>query len=82
MNTEIKNRIAKVMERVFDVKASSVSIDLKKDDFDTWDSIGHLMLIMNLESEFEIKFHTDEINKVHGVEDCVNLVKKYLDNAN
>lgn len=82
MDTEIKNRIAEVMERVFDVKASTVSIDQKRVHFETWDSIGHLQLIMSLESEFGIKFHTDEINKIECVEDCVNLVKKYLGNVN
>ena len=50
---------------------------MEKDDFETWDSIGHLQLVMNLESDFGVKLKTDEIKNIKGVEDCIQLMQKY-----
>ena len=81
MSEEIKNRVIEVMSRVFNVNKEDINIDFMKENFETWDSIGHLQLIMNLESDFKIKFRMEEINNIQGVKDCIELVEKYYNNV-
>ena len=35
--------------------------DLKYNEIDEWDSIGHMSLISGLEEEFKVTFETDQI---------------------
>jgi acyl carrier protein len=77
MKEEVQTKVIEVIARVFEVETQNIEVNFKKEDFDTWDSIGHLQLVMNLESDFNIKFRIEEINNIQGVQDCINLVATY-----
>jgi acyl carrier protein len=77
MKEEINEKVFSVIERVFNVSKQQLNLEMKKEDFETWDSIGHLQLIMNLEADFGIKLKTDEITNIKGVADCIQLIEKH-----
>ena len=58
----IKNRIIAIMKSSF----SDNKIDEKSnsDNTENWDSINFLLLIVKLETEFNIKFQPDEIENM------------------
>ena len=78
MNNEIEPRIIAIISKVFNVDKNGISITDTKDDLERWDSIGHLQLIMSLESEFGIKFKTDEIVKLKDIKGIMNTVTLLL----
>jgi acyl carrier protein len=78
MKEEIKVKVFSIVERVFNVNRQQLTIEMKKEDFETWDSIGHLQFVMNLEADFGIKFKTEEINNIKGIEDCIQLIDKHI----
>lgn len=52
-------------------------IDLKYQDIDNWDSVGHMSLIAVLEDTFEIMMDTDDIIDFSSYEKGKEILKKY-----
>ncbi len=50
---------------------------LKYQDVTTWDSVGHMGLIAELEDAFDIQFETDDIVDFSSYEKGIELLKKY-----
>lgn len=69
-----EEKVLEVFKQVF----SNVSIDIhsQKEDIEQWDSIGHLQLIMQIESSFGIKFKTSEINDIRSVKEAIEQINK------
>ena len=57
MEQEIRNIMASVFRR----DLSQIGEDASPDTIDTWDSLGHMKLIVALEDEFGVSFTDDEI---------------------
>ena len=43
----------------------------------TWDSVGHMGLISEIEDAFDIQFETDDIVDFNSYEKGIELLKKY-----
>ena len=50
---------------------------LKYQDIATWDSVGHMGLISEIEDAFDIQFETDDIVDFNSYAKGVELLKKY-----
>ena len=59
-----------------DVKEDQLA-DLKYQDVPTWDSVGHMGLISELEDAFDIQFETDDIVDFNSYAKGIELLKKY-----
>ncbi len=62
----------------------ALSIDKKKDiknlkyqDIDEWDSIGHMTLISNIEDQLGVVFETDDIVDFSSYKKGIEILKKY-----
>lgn len=55
-----------IIRKVF-TEESILTIDMHKKDIDSWDSMGHLNLILEIEDELGISFTTDEIEKIDSL---------------
>ena len=62
----------------------ALSIDKKKDiknlkyqDIDEWDSIGHMTLISNIEDKLGVVFETDDIVDFSSYKKGIEILKKY-----
>jgi len=72
-NLEIYNQ--KFME-TFGVTENELST-LKYQSVKSWDSVGHMQLIAELEDSFDIMFDTDDIIDFSSYEKGKELLKKY-----
>ena len=70
----MKNEIKKVMASVFLVDENEISDDISQSNFEKWESLQHLMLIVEIESEFGVSFEPEEIVEMTSLE----LIEKYL----
>lgn len=75
---ETEKKVIKVFTTSFNVDENKIQLTDTKNDIEAWDSIGHLHLIMNLETEFNIKMDTEDVVKIDSVEKCVDIVNKLL----
>ena len=71
-----KEKYNKVFMESLDVKEEQLE-DLKYQDVPTWDSVGHMGLISELEDTFDIQFETDDIVDFNSYKKGIELLKKY-----
>lgn len=60
----------------FEVQEDQLA-DLKYQDIQEWDSVGHMTLIALLEDAFGIMMDTDDIIAFSSYEEGKNILKKY-----
>ena len=70
----MKNDIKKVMASVFLVDENEISDDISQSNFEKWESLQHLMLIVEIESKFDVSFEPEEILEMISLE----LIEKSL----
>ena len=70
----MKNRIKKVMASVFLEEENKISDDISQINFEKWESLQHLMLIVELESEFGVSFEPEDMLKMTSLE----MIEKQL----
>jgi acyl carrier protein len=70
--TELQNIVADTLG----VPAASVRLESKAADFASWDSVHHLLLVMEIEERFKFKFPLEEIAEIDSVEKIVEAIEK------
>tara|TARA_Y100000590_G_scaffold333599_1_gene379522 strand:- start:4 stop:246 length:243 start_codon:yes stop_codon:yes gene_type:complete len=75
MSTIIK--YSEIFKKSLNINDEKFSKNLKYNEIDEWDSIGHMALIAALEEEFKISFETDDIIDFSSFEKGVEILKKY-----
>jgi len=76
MNT--KDQVLNIFSNLFNLPENQIDMKFTKKDIESWDSIGHLSLIMRLEEEFQIKLTTDEIVGINDIENCIKIIDQKL----
>ena len=64
---EIVNRLTPVFRKVFSDNSLVVTDELSALDVENWDSLSHMLLISEVETEFAIKFKLKDLNKMANV---------------
>ena len=79
MNNESK--LKAIIADMFDVKKSQICADsgFLKGDIKNWDSLGHLMFVLKIEEELQIKFSMLEIQEMTDFKSVLELVNSKLD---
>jgi len=71
------DKYKKAFVKAFDVKVEILS-ELKYDAIPEWDSIGHMMLISELEDAFNITLETNDIIDFSSYEKGKEIIEKYI----
>jgi len=75
MNQEnITSILHTILEETFDDEVIQFTPDTKREDVESWDSLGHIRLLTAIEEEFEIKFSLDEIENIAGIQQIKQLI--------
>jgi len=74
---DILERIAVVIRDYFDCPDETISLETVALDIDGWDSLAHTILMLELESEFAIKFTAAEALNFQNLADIVDAVFTY-----
>lgn len=74
--------VLEVLNRIFRDKLCdpSINIDLETtaDDILEWNSLNHLVLILEIEKSFKIKFNPIELSKMSNIREMVDVIKKLV----
>lgn len=76
----ISPQLSKVAAKVFGIPETSLTPETGIGDFDAWDSLGHLRLMMELEHEFHVRFSTEQIRTLTSLAEIqhVLLIEKRI----
>jgi acyl carrier protein len=70
----VVDAITPVFRQVFDDPALILTEDLNADDVPLWDSLNHIVLIVELEALTGLTFGTDQLAALANVGDFVELI--------
>ena len=77
----MKNKVKEIMAKVFKMDASSIADDVQQKDIEAWDSLAHLNLILELESEFNVSFEPEDIKEMTSLELIEHRLQSILKNG-
>ena len=72
----MSEKLHNIISKVFSVPISEINDESSPETIESWDSFNGLILVDELESNFNIKFSVSEIVDVKNVKD----IKRYLNN--
>ena len=68
---------SEIVSKILLIDESKIADDLKRSDLESWDSMTHLILISELEQNFNITFNDDDIASIASIQDLKTALKKY-----
>ena len=72
----MSEKLYNIISKVFSIPISEISDESSPETIESWDSFNGLILVDELESNFNIKFSVSEIIDVKNVKD----IKRHLNN--
>ncbi|MCS6989733.1 MAG: phosphopantetheine-binding protein [Chloroherpetonaceae bacterium] len=67
-------KLSPIFKSVFG-QHTEISLNTKQEDVAEWDSVSHLELILELESEFELNLTPEEIENMKSVEAILRAIQ-------
>ena len=74
----MSNKLYSIISKVMDVPESEINDQSSPENIESWDSFHGLVLVDELENNFNIKFTIEEITDVQNVGD----IKRHIKNHN
>ena len=78
LETNMREKIYKVIAKSLNIDPSSLQEDLGPGDITEWDSLNHISLISALEQEFQVKLDVDEALDMETVGDIVEIFEEKI----
>ncbi len=75
------SRVRALLSEVMDVPAESIGPEFSSSSSSAWTSLNHLMLISQLENEFEVVFSNQEIRDLTSFGAIVGALGRRLDSV-
>lgn len=74
----VAERVKRVVASILGVPESELTDDSSSDDFERWDSLGQLNLMMALEAEFGVEFSEDDLADLTSIPLLVHEITSQL----
>jgi len=72
-------KLTEIFRKVLNNPSLVLHDDLTANDVDNWDSLSHMLLISEIESNLNIKFKLKELNKMKNVGDLIEITSSKMD---
>jgi acyl carrier protein len=76
MDSTVEERLKEILAKLFLVDKAEIKDQMSQKDIEAWDSMGHLMLITEVESAFGIMMSDDDITGIKTVGDIKRVLRK------
>lgn len=70
-------KYSNIFKTALNISDEKLNENLKYNEIDEWDSIGHMALVAALEDEYKISFETDDIIDFSSFKKGIEILKKY-----
>ena len=75
---EILKKVFIIFQEVLEDENLIISEDQGAEDIDEWDSLTHIMLVVETEKEFKLKFLSSEIAKWKNIGEMITAIESKL----
>jgi len=76
--TDFDDKLLDILSKVLLIEKEEIKDDLKRKDFEPWDSMAHLVIVSEIENVFEIFLEDEEVVDIWSVGDIKKLLKQKL----
>ncbi len=76
MSSQNESRLKEIFAKVFLIDEDEINDRLSRKDVEEWDSMGHLMLISEIESAFGVFIDDEDITKIKTIGDIKKVLRK------
>lgn len=76
--TETHEKLLDILAMVLQLEKNEINDDIRRKDFEPWDSMAHLMIISEVENAFEIFFEDEEVVDIWTVGDLKRILGEKL----
>ena len=73
---EILDKVNEIFQDVFDDETITVAEATTAEDIEDWDSLTHITLISEIESEFDFKFAMKDVLGMKDVGEMLDIIEK------
>ena len=70
----MEDRINKILSELLRIPYGDINNNISMDDFDIWDSLSHMELVVSIEEEFKIELTADEIVAMQNVGEIKRII--------
>ena len=70
----IEEKLKEIFATTFNAQSDKITLQTRQNEFENWDSLGQLRLIMAVEESFNVSFAIDEIASMTTFERILNKV--------
>lgn len=78
MYKDIESDLFKIFAKVFGLMDNSINMSTSQENLENWDSLNHILLIVEIEKKFDIKFKVGEISELNSVKKIFERVLYYI----
>ena len=75
---DFENKLLDIISKVLLLDKDKITDDLRRKDFEPWDSMAHLILVSEIENEFDMFFEDEEIVELWTVGDIKRVLASKL----
>lgn len=75
---EILEKLTVIFRTSFNDSELVLNDEMSANDVDDWDSLTHMLMISEVESQFGIRFKLKELNQLKTVGDMANILEDKL----
>ena len=76
-NEFMTRNLFQIISDVFQVEQEKISDSTTQNDIEGWDSLNALLLIEEIEKEYEIKLPIDDVIEISSVNDIKRILKNH-----
>jgi acyl carrier protein len=77
----VRDRVFSAFKESFDLEDETNTSKLVYQGYPAWTSVGHMILVAALESEFDTMLETDDILEMSNFDKAVTIMSKYANDA-
>ena len=78
MYKDIESNLFKIFAKVFGLMDNSINMSTSQENLENWDSLNHILLIVEIEKKFDIKFKVGEIGELNSAKKIFERVLYYI----
>ena len=75
---DVEAKVKSIVSEVIEEDIAMITPNSAIGDFPAWDSMGNLVILQKIESEFNIQFEPEEMMEIENVNDIVKAVEAKL----
>ena len=74
MTKEIEKKVLKLFSNLMDEPTKGLNKNSNPDSIENWDSLSHVKMIMEVESQFNIDLLPDEAMEISSIDDTIKII--------